>query len=194
RRKRAFPSNQNLASCAVPLKVIQKLRPSLQAPSGNVPTSVERKPRGLKSAAFHRDTVLEMLVTRTRSPSKAVAIGLIIPLPVSVWRTSPEEARTIETLALPLLGTQMFVPSKTGCFGEVPTGTVCAIPPAALSLKSEAALSSVTHTLAPSKRAPLGLVKPEVTVVTVQGMVAPGVTIETEGTTVGAATQKRDPS
>ena len=52
--------------------------------------------------------------TMTRSPSKAAAQGLLRPLPVSVCSTAPDDARTTVTELLPLFGTQMFVPSKTG--------------------------------------------------------------------------------
>jgi hypothetical protein len=71
-------------------------------------------------------------------------------LPVSVCTTAPVEARTTVTEAELLLGTQMFVPSKTGKVGKEPTVTVWRMAPAESSLKSFPAGASVTHTFAPS--------------------------------------------
>ena len=95
--------------------------PSLQAPKGPVLAPVGKEPRGVRSAAFQRETLLpEELVTRMRWPSKAAAEGSFNPLPVNVWMTAPVEARTTETELEEALGTQMFVPSKAGSSGRVP--------------------------------------------------------------------------
>jgi hypothetical protein len=99
--------------------VIQKLAPSLQTPlagSDNVPS-------GVRSAAFQSETPAAV-VMRTRCPSKAVDSGEFNPLPVSVRRTAPFDARTTETELESTLGTQMFAPSKTGYSGWLPTVTV----------------------------------------------------------------------
>ena len=75
--------------------VIQKFTPSLQAPSGPVLAPVEKEPMGVKSAAFQSETLSPPgFVTRTRCPSRAAARRAFNPLPVSVWRTAPLEART----------------------------------------------------------------------------------------------------
>src|SRR5438552_14967472 len=74
---------QNLARRFVVRRVIQKLRPSLVAPKGPVLAPVEKEARGVRSAAFRRETLLpEELVTRMRWPSKAAAEGPSSPLPV----------------------------------------------------------------------------------------------------------------
>src|SRR5262249_26293298 len=195
---------QNLASLFTPSNVIQKLMPSLQAcheedPSGN-------EPRGERSAAFQRVTEVEPPATRMRSPLNATAVGAAIPA-VSVCRMAPLEGPTTVTEPFPLLGTQMFDPSKAGYWGPKPTVTDWRIAPEALSLtsvpgdtkpsgrKGEGTLAggevSVTQTLLPSKMAPKTAPKPVVTVVTVHGTVAPGVTIETEAPFV---VQTCDPS
>ena len=119
----------------------------------------------------------------TRSPSKAASSGSFIPLPVSVARTAPVEARTTvapEWRLRGARGTQMFAPSKTGTVGRVQTVTVWRIAPVELSFRRVLALMSVTQTFDPSKTTPKGVMNPAVTVVTVQGIEAPGVTIETE--------------
>src|SRR4030095_9178521 len=105
---------QNRASKSAPASAIQKLRPSLQAPNGWVSAAVLTEPRGVKSVAFHSETLLLMMfVTSMRSPSNAELTGPDNPLPVSVASTAPVDARTTVTAFEPL-GTQMFVPSKTG--------------------------------------------------------------------------------
>src|SRR5262249_11512363 len=102
---------QNRTSELACLREIQKSNPSLQTPSGWFARAWD--PRGVSPAAFQRETPLE-LVTRTLSPSKPATAGVFRPFPVSVARTAPLEARTIETDADPAFGTQMFAPSKTG--------------------------------------------------------------------------------
>src|SRR5262245_30828238 len=92
---------------------------------------------------------------------------------------APEDGRTTASVALSL-GTQRFDPSKAGYSGPFPTVTVARIAPAPSSLKTFCAVLSVTHTLDPSKTIPVGPANPAVTVVTLHGMVAPGVTIEIE--------------
>ena len=68
--------SQNLARRLVVRRVIQKLMPSLVAPKGPVLAPVGKEPRGVRSAAFQRETLLpEELVTRMRWPSKAAAEG-----------------------------------------------------------------------------------------------------------------------
>src|SRR5262245_63341304 len=91
---------------------------------------------------------------------------------------TPVDARTTVTeLSLPL-GTQMLLPSKIGCCGVEPTVTdIRMVPPLSSFFRKPL---SVTQTFAPSKRAPTGRLNPVVTVVTVQGMDAPGVMIETD--------------
>src|SRR5215471_1999211 len=142
---------QNRASLPEPASVIQKLTPSLQAPNGEVLEPVAKDPSVVRSAAFQSETLLlPPLVTSTRSPSNAATAGPFRPLPISVCRTAPFEARTTETELELLLGTQMFVPSKTGICGVLPTVTVWRMAPAESSFKSVPALASVTQTLAPS--------------------------------------------
>jgi hypothetical protein len=52
--------------------VIQKLMPSLHAPTGEVLAPVEKVPIGVKFAAIHSDTLSpNSFVTRIRWPSKA---------------------------------------------------------------------------------------------------------------------------
>src|SRR5215471_1528956 len=84
----------------------------------------------------------------------------------------------------------MFVPSKTGMLGLVPTVTVWRIVPAGSSFR-RALRDPVTQADAPSQRAPMRL-PPIVTVVTVQGSDAVGVTMETLPSAL--ATQRRAPS
>lgn len=99
------------------LNAIQKLRPSLQAPSGPVAEPVLNEPSGVKSVAFHSETLLPFVfVINIRSPSNAGMNGPFSPLPVSVARIAPVDARTTVTLFAAELGTQIFVPSKTGNF------------------------------------------------------------------------------
>ena len=115
---------QNRAIWFVPFSEIQKLTPSLHAPICPVPGAVGNEPRGVRSAAFQRETMLPVsFVTRTRCPSKAAATGEVNPFPVSVFRIEPFEARTTETEP-EKLGTQRFVPSKAGITGLKPTVTV----------------------------------------------------------------------
>jgi hypothetical protein len=64
--------------------------------------------------------------------------------------------------------------------GFDPTLTVCRIAPAASSLRSVPAKSSATQTFVPSNRGLMGLANPDVTVVTVQGIEAAGVTMDIE--------------
>src|SRR5215813_5373720 len=178
--------------------------PSLQAP--NEPVPIGNDPTGVRSAAFHTVIAVPPLVTRTRSPLNATEMGAAMPA-VSVCRTAPVEARTTVTEALPVLGTQMFDPSKAGCWGVKPTVTDWRIAPEALSFTSvpgelkpsgregEGPLAegtaSVIQTLLPSKTAPMTAPNPVVTVVTVQGGAAPGVTIDME---LPFAVQTRAPS
>src|SRR5262249_30286344 len=70
--------------------------------------------------------------------------------------------------------------------------TVWRIAPAASRRKILSATSSVTQTLLPSQRIPVGSEKEAATVVTLQGIVAAGVTIETDDARL--ADQIRDPS
>src|SRR5262245_62528276 len=84
--------SQNRASWPGPVRAIQKLIPSLQAPKGNVEAPVETVPSGVMPAAFQRDRVLLIwLITRTRSPSKEADRGAASPLAVSVSRMRSEE-------------------------------------------------------------------------------------------------------
>src|SRR5262245_50633100 len=77
------------------------------------------------------------------------------------------------------LGTQVVAPSKAGWRGVAPAVTDISTAPLASSLSSRPGeATSVTQTLLPSKTAPFNC-RPMDTVVTVQGIVAPGVTIET---------------
>src|ERR1041384_3020527 len=75
-----------------------------------------------------------------RSPSNAAVTGPFNPLPVSVAKISPVDARTTitesEPASEPWLGTQMFVPSKTGNFKTLPAFTVWMMPPFESSLNS----------------------------------------------------------
>jgi len=90
-------------------KVIQKLRPSLQAPYGPMDESVKTPTIGLRSAAFQTERLLPLrFVTSMRSPSNAAVLGVVKKLPVSVARTAPFEARTTDTELDPLFGTQIF--------------------------------------------------------------------------------------
>jgi hypothetical protein len=97
-------------------EAIQKLRPSLQAPQGNVPDPMEKVPNGDRSAAFHTETLGwgTWFVTKIRRPSKAAPYGLLSPLPLRVATTEPLAVCTTATVLEPLTGTQMFTPSKTG--------------------------------------------------------------------------------
>jgi hypothetical protein len=146
---------QNRASFPVWFNVIQKLRPSLHAPAGVLLAPVLTEPRGLRSAAFHSDTLSPLrFVTSMRSPSKAATNGVSNPLPVSVARIAPVNARTTVTVFELPLGTQMFVPSKTGNPGPLPTVTVWMMAP--FESSSNSLPVSVTHMLAPSYRIPWG--------------------------------------
>src|SRR5262245_28193923 len=173
---------QNRASLPAVPSAIQKSTPSLQAPREPEPGGNGKVPSGLKSAAFQSDTTSPTpLVTRTRSPSNAAAKGRERPLPVSVARTAPVEARTTVTLETSSEGTQMFAPSKTACSGCCPTVTVWRIAPEESSLRSAERPYATPHTFEPSKTAPFIEEKPPESVVTVHGSEAPGVTIETDG-------------
>src|SRR5215471_8398707 len=142
---------QNRASLFVPFSAIQKLTPSLQAPNGNVLTPVAKEPSVVRSAAFQSETLLPIwFVTRMRCPSNAAVEGAFSPLPVRVASTAPLEARTTENEAEPPLGAQMFVPSKIGILGKVPTETVCGMAPEPSSFRRVPAVLSVTQTFAPS--------------------------------------------
>jgi hypothetical protein len=77
-------------------------------------------------------------------------IGEPIPLPVSVARTAPLEARTTVADALPEFGTQRFVPSNASPRGKVPTVTVCRMLPAGPSFRRVLANSSAIQMFAPS--------------------------------------------
>src|SRR5262249_19805855 len=123
-------SVQKRASWLTLDSTIQKLTPSLHAPKGAVLAPVWEKLIADRSAPFQSDTTLPSLfVTRTRSPSNAAWTGEFNPLPVRVSRTAPEEARTTVTELESRLGTQMFVPSKTGKLGLEPTVIVRTFPP-----------------------------------------------------------------
>ena len=106
--------------------VIQKFRPSLHAPAGQVAAPVEKVPSGVRSAAFHNETLLPKLVRdqntfaiegggdRNIQPiackgcqNEGVARGLPT---ASLTRTTVTESEL-------RFGTQMFVPSKTGILG-----------------------------------------------------------------------------
>src|SRR5262249_27783129 len=131
--------------------VTQKEMPSLQAPNGAEVSPRLTEPSGDRLVALQRETVSPFgLVTRIRCPSKAAALGAFKSFPVRVANTTPLEARTTETEADPLLGTQMFVPSKMGCLGEEPTVEVTRIPPFPSSFRSVPAVLSVIHTFEPS--------------------------------------------
>src|SRR5262245_6497696 len=154
--------------------------PSLQARSGAA-GPVGEEPRGVRFAAFQTETMsLPLLATRIRCPSKAAPWGWLIPLPVRVWRTVPLEARKTVTVLSPVLGTQMFVPSKTAYLGPRPAVTVVRMTPLASSLNTLPAAGSTVQTFDPSKTFPQGLVNPVVTVATDHGIEAPGVTIDTD--------------
>src|SRR5258708_29107214 len=112
---------QNRTTLPFPVSVIQKFTPSLQAPNGLF--TKKNVPIELRSVACHIET-LSAFVTRMRSPSNAAELGEFKPLPLSVARSAPFEARTTVTVLLPMLGTQMFVPSKVGNWGLLPTITV----------------------------------------------------------------------
>jgi hypothetical protein len=56
-------------------------------------------PSRVRSAAFQSEMAPPPLVTSTRSPSNAAALGPFIPLPVSVASTSPVAARTFLGIA-----------------------------------------------------------------------------------------------
>ena len=86
----------------------------------------------------------------------------------------------------------MFVPSKAGSSGRPPTVTVWSTAPAESSFRRAFPFRSVTQMLAPSNSMPNGLLKLPGTVVTDHGIVAPGVTIETEPDVF--AVQTRAPS
>src|SRR5262249_41577655 len=126
-----------------------------------------------------------------RSPSKAAMRLAPKPLPISVVTTEPVEARTTVTEGAATDGTQMFVPSKTGCTAPTATVTVCLIAPLE-SRRRRVPPPSVTQVFVPSQRMPTGFEKPSVTVVTLHGSVAPGVTIDTDPPEF--AVQIRDPS
>src|SRR5947207_9598273 len=120
---------QKRASLSAPLRVIQKFKPSLHAPNGPESAPVEKEPSGVRSAAFHKDTLLPLkLVTSMRSPSNAAARGPLRPLPVSVASTNAGArgfptaslTRTTITEFVVKLGTQMFVPSKLATPGPLP--------------------------------------------------------------------------
>src|SRR5262245_28149604 len=99
--------------------------PSLQAPLGALEVPVEMFPRVVRSAAFHSETESpRKLVTRMRSPSNAIELGLDRLLPVSVIRIEPLPGRTTDTEFETEFGTQRFVPSKARNCGEAPTVTV----------------------------------------------------------------------
>jgi hypothetical protein len=133
--------------------VTQKLMPSLQAPRGRVFVPVANEPSGVRSVAFHNDTLSPVkFVARILCPSKATAMGALSPLPVRVATTVPVEARTTVTESAAEFGTQIFVPSKIGKRGSAPTVTVWAIVPFEFSLSSFPAVPSVTQILIPSKR------------------------------------------
>src|SRR5262245_8366980 len=93
---------------------------------------------------------------------------------------TPLTARTTETEFEPSSGAQMFAPSKTAAAADEPMVTVCRTAPLGSSLSNLPGLETVTQTLVPSKSGLWGRPEPVVTVVTVQGIDRPGVTIETE--------------
>src|SRR5262249_5577222 len=148
---------------------------------------VEKLPIGVRSAALNSDTLLPPLkpfVTRILWPSKAAWVGPFTPLPESVATTAPVAARTTVTVSRPRsspeLGAQMLVPSNAGNRGVAPTLTVCRIAPFWSSFSRVFASWSVTQMLEPSNRMPVGPEKPALTLVTGQGVVIPGVMIDTE--------------
>src|SRR5262245_27137358 len=107
------------------LSRIQKLMPSLHAPPAEAPNPTY--PIGVRSAALNNETpswVNVESVIRILSPSKAAAIGWARPLPVSVARTAPVDARTTLTELGLKLGTHTAFPSKIGRLGAGPTVTV----------------------------------------------------------------------
>src|SRR5262245_51475182 len=148
RPRRTRFSRQNRRMWLSSWRLIQKFNPSLQAPPAGFPT--DEKPSGLKSAPFQSETFLPPLVTSIRSPSNAAITGSLRPLPVSVARTAPLESRTTEIELERKFGTQMFVPSKPGSDGPLPTVTVTRTAPELASFKSVPAEKSVTHMFAPS--------------------------------------------
>src|SRR5262249_44432828 len=154
---------------------------------------VENEPRGERPAAFQSETLswFEPLITRIFSPSKAAATGDARPKPVSVARTAPVAALTTDKVESPEDGTHRLVPSKTGSSGARPTGTVWRTWPALPSRRRVAGEVSVTQTFAPANRTPSRTLKPAVTVVTVQGSAACGVTMATPESPI---TQIRPPS
>src|SRR5262245_12419766 len=172
-----FLRRQNLTSWPTADREIQKFVPSLQMRFGWAPRS--KLPSGVRSAAFQRDTnAVSAPVTRTLWPSKAAARPSPRPFPVSVARTAPLPGRT--TQSAPVVGTQRFVPSKSGNPGPGPSVTVWRIPPVESSLSRVPRLLLVTQMLFPSKVGPATVPKPVVTVVTVHGIVSDGLMIETE--------------
>jgi hypothetical protein len=81
---------QNRASLPEPLRVIQKLIPSLHAPRGLTLAPIENVPIGVKSVVFQSDTLSPLkLVTSMRSPSNAANSGKFRPLPLSVAAQFP---------------------------------------------------------------------------------------------------------
>src|SRR5215510_2509211 len=128
-----------------------------------------------------------------RWPSNAAAAGLSSPLPVSVARIAPVEARTTATDGPEELGAQMFAPSKTGNWTLAPTVTVWRIEPFESNRWSVPGPGSAAQMPVPSKRTPTGSKNPTVTVVTVQGITTVGVRIDREPPKT-LATQTRSPS
>ena len=102
-----FPARlQNRASLPIPplVNVTQKMSPSLHAPNGIEPGPVPvlTKPSGVRSVAFHSETpgVTSEFVTNMRSPSNAAHLGWLNPLPISVAKAEPVDARTTDTLSV----------------------------------------------------------------------------------------------
>ena len=102
-----------------PFNTIQKFTPSLAAPKGVLPDPVENVPIVVKSAAFQSETLFASGLVRHEHALSVERRDRrkFEPLPVSVARTAPLEARTTETEFDIWLGTQMLVPSKIGTEG-----------------------------------------------------------------------------
>src|SRR6185295_7653002 len=148
--------SQKRASRFDPERDTQKFSPSLHAPYGFVDDPVETVPIGVKSDAFHSETLLPLrFAVSIRSPSNATLIGPFRPLPVRVARTVPASdpvALTTTNAFEFKLGTQMFVPSKAGYCGLAfaPIGIDRRIAPFESSFFRVCSPASVTHMFAPS--------------------------------------------
>ena len=112
---------------------------------------VAKDPRGVRSAAFQRETLWPEEICHQHSLAiECGRTGPFNPLPVRVARTAPVEARTTETESEMLLGTQIFVPSKIGNLWH---GADCdGLQDGACEIRASEAsrLKSVTQMFAPS--------------------------------------------